>query len=67
MSRSCETCRFAELTIEGDDPRVECRRFPPNVVALPDDQSMAGQLWPVVQVGDWCGEYRSTEEGRTEP
>ena len=29
VKRSCRTCEFAEMTVIGDDPVIECRRFPP--------------------------------------
>lgn len=69
---TCSTCRYAELTVDGDDPRVECRRFPPQLlmavgveIDLGDETErteIGSQGWPIVQSEDWCGEWAGSVE-----
>lgn len=54
---TCEECRyFSRLD-------TQCRKSPPTVVMMqtPGGVQMA-QAWPPVRGGDWCGEFRSSNE-----
>lgn len=69
MKRSCEECsNFSPITIQ-DDPCGQCRRYPPKIVEVfnsPSDESNFDSVsvmshWPIVSLGDWCGEFKSIE------
>ena len=49
--RTCESCRWWNQI---DGPDGECRRYPPQVV---ND----GDAFPVMEQGDWCGEWEPRE------
>lgn len=52
---SCQTCEFAEPTVDEDDgPGLECRRFPPQILVV-DGHPM--RAFPGVDASDWCGEW----------
>lgn len=60
---TCATCIFSKATMQG----MTCNRFPPVPFAIPM-QNMANQIVPqmimmrpLVQPGDFCGEYDEGE------
>ena len=59
MTARCADCRYAELGVNDDGPMVECRRYPPQLFVLYDDE--ASQAWPQMASDGWCGEFTSTE------
>lgn len=59
---TCASCRFAEPVAYPDELIVQCRRYPPSLVGT-GNHEIAGQVWPVVQEHDWCGEHRAKPEG----
>lgn len=67
---SCGNCSHAQkLPVNpqkiGDKPQMECRRFPPQVIALPIQTLQGGVFapaaaFPVVSETQYCGEYLQT-------
>lgn len=52
--QECFNCRFmvrAEV-VNSSDNYVECRRHAPS-------EFDGGAVWPVVFVGDWCGDWEA--------
>lgn len=65
-SESCEGCHFYQ-SLHPKTDRGECRRYPPTIIEREVAKSMEGDLlsaiyqgswWPLVEVGEWCGEYQ---------
>lgn len=55
LSAECSGCRFFEPPRHGS--RGECRRHAP--VPSPDNGGPPPRpSWPLVDPGDWCGEYQ---------
>lgn len=64
MTFACETCRFFaayELGYQSDDAG-ECRCFAPTARLGSLGNSGRRASWPVVALGDWCGEYQQKEK-----
>jgi hypothetical protein len=61
----CATCRFWE------SGRTECRRYPPQVVMVYDEDgkggidSTTGYWWPETNFDAWCGEYQPAPREET--
>jgi hypothetical protein len=62
----CDTCKYANLIMNRDQPVTICRRYPPGVHGNFIGLQKSGQLtfqeftnvnWPVVDKENWCGEY----------
>lgn len=51
----CGNCRYSEPAMAGDDPVLECRRYPPQIFPVDDDVRWS---WPHMASTDWCGEHR---------
>lgn len=60
MSKECGSCKFSDMMMitfnDEDMPHMFCRRYPPQVVAIHDTNSVA---FPLVHEDDWCGEWQS--------
>ena len=55
MTKTCETCRFADVPPVGEP--IVCRRYAPRL------RERAECLrWPIVLKGDWCGEWEENPE-----
>lgn len=63
-NESCESCRFV-LREQKASPR--CRRFPPQCYVYLDGNDETDGCWalPLVEPGDWCGEYARQGDGTT--
>ena len=65
MSERCGNCRFCAFPPIQADGRV-CRRRAPLPLSIDQpnrSQDGGAAVWPVVDpVGDWCGEWASTDE-----
>jgi hypothetical protein len=57
-SMTCGECRHAEPVILGDEPAVECRRYPAQIFVA---EGEVLQAWPNVQIGDWCSEFTPSD------
>lgn len=61
MIKTCEGCLY-------EDKR-QCRRLPPSTVPWPMDNQhpimyQPMTTWPIINVDDWCGEYKEKELSR---
>jgi len=66
-SECCEVCRFSEPAYIKEG-RFACRRYPPSVSSalLEREIEVAEEglavhistVYPVVGIGDWCGEFK---------
>ena len=77
MTRTCPTCGFSEVSVIGEGPVIECRRFPPisapsaghaEIITEYDDEVVTLEefvvhRFPVVETSDWCGEWASPRPG----
>lgn len=61
----CGLCRFGAFAKSADQKvsftHKVCKRFPGTAMMLPAPAPIGFQiqtLWPVVNAGDWCGEFR---------
>ena len=52
---TCSSCLYGVFSGAGA-PQGLCKRYPPEVVALPGMQ-IGSAAFPVVAAGDWCGEH----------
>lgn len=52
---TCSSCLYGVFSGAGA-PQGLCKRYPPEVVALPGMQ-IGSAAFPVVAGGDWCGEH----------
>lgn len=53
-NQTCETCTYAQ---ELGERRVQCRRYAPRPVVVPEDTAIRGAEWPELSFYDWCGEW----------
>ncbi len=51
----CERCKHCAAASNGAANQIECRRFPPQIVAAAPGQIVA--LFPLVDPGASCGEF----------
>lgn len=52
---ACSLCKWSALRVTDDQgPVLDCRRNPPQVVVHGDLLI----VWPQVEFGDWCGEFK---------
>lgn len=61
-SESCDNCIYSFETPTGQDLRRQllCRRYPPTAVGFPVANGILNSTqWPVIQVNQWCGEYKA--------
>lgn len=59
--RTCETCRYYDEHYI--DPDVGfCRRHTPRLDDYSDQLEGTRGAWPIVESGDWCGEYAPVGE-----
>ena len=67
----CDTCMYASKPVSMDEygDRFYCRRHAPsvNVQGSPleeyDNVAFPYSIrWPVVDIGDWCGEWRRNKD-----
>lgn len=61
--------RFAAGNLRVPPFRLEgsCRRMPPQVFAAGSDGEDFHTAWPLVDYGDWCGEYQPRPAESTPP
>lgn len=64
--KNCLTCRHS-LLLPNDSTKVVCRRYPPIIVALPQQTIQGVQLVPtavrvVIPADETCGEYDESAE-----
>jgi len=55
----CETCAYWESD-EAEESIGECRRNPPQVIILPDEDGTPTpvSIFPAAEADQWCGEYQ---------
>lgn len=59
----CATCRFTEVRVLDDgDPALDCRRYPPQVIFC-SDKNEPVTIWPQIEAGEWCGEWKARKNG----
>lgn len=51
IEQSCGNCRYAKELGSNDDA-ISCRRHAPQIVP-----PFTWGAWPVVPIGQWCGEW----------
>lgn len=58
VQEACKSCRFLLLDSARDQFGF-CRRYPPKLLPTEEELSFT---FPVVEVDEWCGEYRGPEQ-----
>lgn len=69
-SRSCKSCRHSNVSAEGENVSISCRRYPPTVMYVPIPQKslvggppnvgwMTASGFPTVLDSMWCGEWQA--------
>jgi hypothetical protein len=56
---ACSTCRWWDSSPFDERFLGLCRRNPPSVMRLWDDEPDARDSWPETTPVDWCGEHTS--------
>lgn len=59
----CSTCRWWDPSPFDERFLGLCRRNPPSVMRLWDDEPDARDSWPETTPVDWCGEHTSNKPG----
>lgn len=66
----CDACRYAvpiernPFSAANEPIRVECRRYPPDMIAVQGPQGLGGIPMPRVVAGEgWCGEFAGVVNG----
>lgn len=77
MSRSCLSCKWADVAMTDDGPVIECHLYPPMTVPDPlpppadepeleDEYHMLLEIvpnrYPQVRVADWCSKHQEREQ-----
>lgn len=58
----CGTCRFFERELRAEEGEGHCRRHAPSPVHHSDPDDLWPVIWPIVDAGEWCGEWRQGGE-----
>lgn len=70
MGRNCKDCEYSEFKRTNEFGEIVtlikgfCRRFPPQYVVR--GPSWGDYLFPTVESGDWCGEWKEKEREEEE-
>lgn len=62
----CDVCYYAGNAV---GCRVECRRRAPTFVEVRAEHPKGRHVisaFPVMSLGDWCGDFRGREEGKAD-
>lgn len=55
----CENCRFWSRYSDKHGGVGECRRFPPTIHPLPDEDHVMLTFSPNLVYNSWCGEWQT--------